>query len=117
MSRNSAALGAMAFADSRSLSGEPSPPRADDGKVPPLARVRDAALVSNRLRSTPAITGRQRNRATMPNSAKLTLVTVAGEGLRFDASTGGGHRAVIESGAGSIAPSPVEMLLDRKSVV
>src|SRR5262245_63770843 len=47
----------------------------------------------------------------MPNSAKLTLVTVDGDGLRFDALTGSGHRAVIDSGAGSIAPSPVEMLL------
>jgi putative redox protein len=47
----------------------------------------------------------------MSNSAKLTLVTVEGEGLRFDASTGDGHRTLTDSGAGSIAPSPVELLL------
>lgn len=47
----------------------------------------------------------------MANSAKLTLVTVEGEGLRFSASSGSGHSTVIDSGAGMIAPSPVEMLL------
>ena len=47
----------------------------------------------------------------MPNSAKLTLVTVTGEGLRFDATFGSGHATVIDSGVAKTAPSPVEMLL------
>jgi putative redox protein len=47
----------------------------------------------------------------MANSAKLTLVTVEGEGLRFSASAGSGHPTVVDSGAGMTAPSPVEMLL------
>ncbi len=47
----------------------------------------------------------------MANTARLTLVTVEGEGLRFDVSTGRGQRMVIDSGPGSIAVSPVDALL------
>jgi putative redox protein len=47
----------------------------------------------------------------MANSAKLTLVSVAGEGLRFSASCGSGQTSMLDSGAGMIAPSPIEMLL------
>ena len=47
----------------------------------------------------------------MPNTAKLTLVTVEGEGLRFDVSTGSRQTTVVDSGPGMIAPSPVELLL------
>jgi len=47
----------------------------------------------------------------MPNTAKLTLVTIEGEGLRFSATTGSQQSTLLDSGAGMIAPSPVEMLL------
>ena len=47
----------------------------------------------------------------MPNTARLTLETVDGEGLRFSAQTGSGHQAVLDSGHGMVAPSPVDMLL------
>src|SRR5262249_14802801 len=52
-----------------------------------------------------------RRRAAMSNSAKLTLVTVAGEGLQFEASTPRGLKTVVDSGPQMVAPSPVEMLL------
>jgi putative redox protein len=47
----------------------------------------------------------------MANSATLNLVTVQGEGLRFSVSSGSGHTTTTDSGAGMIAPSPVELLL------
>src|SRR5438128_357669 len=47
----------------------------------------------------------------MPNTAKLTLVSVDGEGLQFAASTGSGQSTVIDSGSGMVAPSPIELLL------
>ncbi len=47
----------------------------------------------------------------MPNTAKLTLETVEGEGLRFGVATGSGQTTRVDSGAGMIAPNPVEMLL------
>jgi putative redox protein len=47
----------------------------------------------------------------MANSATLILETVQGEGLRFGATSGSGHPATTDSGAGMIAPSPIEMLL------
>ena len=47
----------------------------------------------------------------MANTAKLTLMTPEGEGLRFSASTGSGQQTVVDSGKGKVAPSPVEMLL------
>jgi putative redox protein len=47
----------------------------------------------------------------MSNTAKLTLVTVDGERLRFDATAGSGQATVVDSGPGMVAPSPVEMLL------
>jgi len=47
----------------------------------------------------------------MPNSAVLRLVTVEGEGLRFEAATESGHVAVLDSGPGRIATSPIELLL------
>ncbi len=47
----------------------------------------------------------------MPNTARLTLETVEGEGLRFRASTGSGQQAITDSGPGKVAPSPTELLL------
>ncbi len=47
----------------------------------------------------------------MPNTARLILETVAGEGLRFRASTGSGQQTLVDSGRPMIAPSPTELLL------
>ena len=47
----------------------------------------------------------------MANTARLTLETVGGNGLRFAAATGSGQRTVTDSGPGMVAPSPVELLL------
>ena len=46
----------------------------------------------------------------MANTAVLTLETLA-SGLRFAALAGSGHRAVLDSGPGMSAPSPIEALL------
>ena len=47
----------------------------------------------------------------MSNSARLTLMKVEGDGLRFEATVGSGHHATVDSGAGSVASSPIELLL------
>jgi putative redox protein len=44
------------------------------------------------------------------NTARLTLMTI-GEGLRFRVEVGSGHQALLDSGPGMMAPSPVEALL------
>src|SRR5262245_54977571 len=70
---------------------------------------------------TPALRRRARSPVTrnggqipgrrMPNTAKLVLESIEGEGLRFSATTGSRQRTVIDSGRGLVAPSPVETLL------
>jgi putative redox protein len=47
----------------------------------------------------------------MNNTAVLTLETVEGTGMRFQARAGSGMATTTESGAGMTAPSPVEFLL------
>lgn len=47
----------------------------------------------------------------MSNTARLSLETVEGAGLRFRAVAAGGVETVTDSGPGRVAPSPVEMLL------
>jgi putative redox protein len=47
----------------------------------------------------------------MSNTASLTLQNVEGSGLRFHVQVGGGNETTIDSGPGSVAPTPVELLL------
>lgn len=46
----------------------------------------------------------------MRNQAHLKLVTVEGDGLRFEA-TAGAQTFLLDSGAGAVAPSPVQAVL------
>ena len=47
----------------------------------------------------------------MANTAKLTLETVEGDGLRFGAVTGSGQATALDSGPRKKSPTPVEALL------
>jgi len=47
----------------------------------------------------------------MANTAMLRLETVEGNSLRFSVRLGSGQMATLDSGPGSVAPNPIEMVL------